>query len=205
MTLTNQTGMNATETVHQDHRPGNRVLPNGQVVSEEMAILLDKSIVAKPLTRPAQEEIRIKNFGFKYRWVNRLGQGGSWYMRQKMSGWTNATLEDVDPMSVELTTDGTGEIRMFDTVLMKLPLGNWQSAIKNNMVKALRLQNDKRYLTGQGDKLPSTDVFSDDKVAVHTVASETDRAVSGGQYVKSFEVSPEELDSKMGKDKAGRK
>lgn len=199
MTLTNQTGMTATETIHQDIRPGNRTLPNGQVLSEDAQILLDKSIIAKPLGIPAQEEIRIKNHNFRYRWVNRLGQGGSWYMRMKMAGWTHASLDDVDPMSVELTED-SGEIRMFDTILMKIPIQKYQSAMKHNMQKALILQRDKKYLTGQGDRLPSTDVMSDEAVTTHSVASSEDP-----RYVRSFEPSGEELDAKMGKEKPGRK
>jgi hypothetical protein len=203
MTLTTQTGISATETIHTDVRPGNVRLPNGQIVSEELSILLDKSIVAKPLGIPAQEQIRIKNHAYRYRWVNRLGQGGSWYMRMKMAGWQNATLDDADPMSVELTTDN-GEIRMFDTILMKIPLEKWQGAIKYNTQRALQLQRDKRYIANE--KMPSQDVMSDEiaQVASVSAAAEADNRSAGGQYIKSFTPTEEELDAKMGKDKKAR-
>ena len=201
MTLTTGMGIAATEKIANDIRPGNRTLPNGQVLSEEAQILLDKSIVAAPLGVPALEEIRIKNFGYRYRWVNRLGQGGSWYMQMKMRGFTLATIDDADPMSVELTTDN-GEIRMHDVVLMKIPVEKYQAAIKYNTLRALALQRDKKYLANE--KLPSTDPNSDDTAVVHSIA-DTDRVTANGQYVKTFVPSEEELDSKMGKEKPGRK
>lgn len=205
MALTTQTGIDATEkNIYQDFRPGsNKVLPNGQVLSEDAQILMDKSIVAKPLGVPAAEQIRIKNNSFRYRWVNRSGASGSWFMRQKAVGWQLATMEDVDPMSVELTNDN-GEIRMFDTVLMKIPVERYQAAMKYNTLKALNLQRDKRFLTSKDGETPSTSVFSDEAVVSHS-ASEIDKSDGAGKYIKTFEPTEAELNAKMGTEKTGRK
>ena len=209
MTLTTQTGIEAAENVQTDLgvKTGNVRLPNGQVISEDAQLLFDKSICAKPLGTPAQEQIRIKNSSYQYRWVNRGTDVASpLYAKRKAQGWTLATLSDAEPMSVEITAD-SGEIRMFDVVLMKIPIEKYQAAMKYNMMQALRLQRDKRFLTGvDGEAPPSTDVFSDDKAVVHA-ASELDKSDGTGKYIKTFEVSESELDAKMGKDtiKQGRK
>jgi hypothetical protein len=208
MTMTNQTGISATETVRTDIRIGGNIrLPNGQLLSEDAQILLDKSIVAKPLGIAPNEAIEIKNTSYRYRWVNRFGQNGAMFAKRKSQGFTLATTADVQPKSVEITNDN-GEIRLGDLVMMKIPVERYQQAMKANMERALILQRDKRtlskYLTNEAGEMPSTNVFSDDKVVSHNAASET--KVSGpGKYVTNFVPTDAELDAKMGPEKSGRK
>lgn len=205
MTMTIQTGLDATEkNVHQDIRiGGNKVLPNGQVLSEDAQILMDKSIVAKPLGTPTAEQIKIRNSSFRYRWVNRDGGGGILYARAKAKGFTLATADDAEPLSVEITNDN-GEIRMFDVILMKIPVEKYQQAMKHQMLSALRLQKSKQFITGENGELPSTSVFSDERVETHK-AGEIDRSDGSGKYIKTFEPTEAELNAKMGPEKSGRK
>lgn len=203
MTMTTQDAIAATENIKEDILPGNKMLPNGQILSEDAQILLDKSIIAKPLGVMPSESINVRNPSFQYRWVNRLGANGSLYAKRRAQGWVPATPADAEPYSVEITSDN-GEIRYGDSILMKIPRERYQQAMKGNMVRALQLQRDKKYLTNlRGDRAPSTDVFSDDSAVAHSVRESEASNAKG--YVKTFEVSNEVLDSKMGPDKhAGR-
>lgn len=201
MTMTNQMGMAATETVHTDIRPGANIqLPNGMMLSEDAQILLDKSIVAVPLGVPAAEQLEIKNNSFRYRWVNRSGTGGSLYAKRKTQGFTLATTADVTPLAVDITNDG-GEIRMGDLILMKIPVQRYQQAMKAVMTKALILQRDKKYLTNAAGETPSSSVMSDDNAVVHS-ASEINKTTGDGKYMRTFEPTEADLEGKMGKDKA---
>lgn len=201
MTLTNQMGMNATESVRTDIRPGaNVTLPNGVVLSEDAQILLDKSIAAVPLGVPAAEQLEIKNQAFRYRWVNRSGAGGSLYAKRKTQGFVLASTADVNPLSVDITND-SGEIRMGDLVLMKIPVQRHQQAMKAAMTKALFLQRDKKYLTNSQGDTPSSNVRSDDVAVGHSVAESEARA-SEGKYLTNFNPTESELEGKMGKDRA---
>jgi hypothetical protein len=199
MTLTNQTGISATELVRTDIRPGANVrLPNGMVLSEDAQILLNKSIIAKPLGLPAAETLEIKDSNYRYRWVNRSGAGGSLFARRKAQGFTLATTKEVNPLSVDLTND-TGEIRLGDLVLMKITVGQYQAAMKATMTKALILQRDKKYITNSKGDTPSSDIHSDDAAQVHS-ASEINKQAGDGKYMQTFEPSESVLEEKMGKD-----
>jgi hypothetical protein len=194
MALTTQTGIDATENrIFSDVRPGsNKVLPNGQVLSEDAQILMDKSIIAKPLGVPAAEGIKIKNMAFKYRWVARLSSGGSMYARRKAQGWTDATIEDAEPNSVELTNDG-GRLLYGDLILMKIPLQRYQEAMKYTMQRGLQLQRDTQYLTNSKGETPSVDVRADENIVRHKPEQ--------NKQIQTFTPSQAELDAKMGPDR----
>lgn len=138
-----------------------------QQVSPELAILLDKSIVAKPLGAPELGSIHVKDLGYQYRWVNHKAKGGLLYQMRRSQGWSNATLDDVDVLSGDVSSSH-GEITAFDVCLMKIQKDRYAQAMKANMEKALALTRARGiYLDGA-----SSDVMSDKTPVRQTVAQE---------------------------------
>src|SRR5580698_7587878 len=86
--------------------------PNRSAWSEEMAALLDPKIEARPLQMPGIMQIRPKDSTVAFHWV-RLKRGNSpdstRYLEMKAAGYTDATLEDCDPLvnAVNVTDEGT--------------------------------------------------------------------------------------------------
>lgn len=129
-----------------------------QKISQEAAILLDKSIVARPLSAPEVASIHVKNTEFYYRWVNRLHSNGRVYMERKAMGFVNATAEDVDVL-VGDTVSTDSEIRCGDVILMKIPFHLWASHVKRNMEVAKVLQSMRGVHNKEEDL--SSDVFAE--------------------------------------------
>jgi hypothetical protein len=127
-------------------------------VTAEAAILLDKSIVARPLSAPEVASIHVKNTEFYYRWVNRLHSNGRVYMERKAMGFVNATTDDVEVL-VGDTVSNDQEIRCGDVVLMKIPFHLWASHVKRNMVTAEKLQSMRGVYNKQEEL--SSDVFAE--------------------------------------------
>lgn len=127
-------------------------------LSYEASLLLNKGLVARPLLTPELASIHVKNPEYRYRWVNFSGRNGAIYSQRKAMGFVNATNEDVDAFSVDVTNAG-GEIRAGDLILMKIRADLYDAAIKYNMIQALTLQR-VRGVTLEG---ASTDVWSDDR------------------------------------------
>jgi CRISPR/Cas system-associated protein Cas7 (RAMP superfamily) len=215
MTMTNQDARNVranvSEDVHSEMIPPNQDfsetiakginvrLPNGKVLSPEAQIMFQKSTVSKDLGIPPLEEIHIKNLGMKYRWVNRIALGGSHYMQMKYRGYTNATLEDAEPLSVEVTKDAT-EIRFAELILMKIPIEKYIENERRKIKKAIMFQNRRAFLESRDGAQPSTDVMSDEELKEVSVAGTA--FAHGGKYVKHYQPSQAELDAKMGEDPA---
>ncbi len=214
MTLTNKTVQDARENIHENvdllqepkgkfqdtiAKGKNIRLPSGQILSPEAQIMFDSSIVAKKLGAPASEEIHVKNLSFHYYWENRMGAAGSMYAKSKARGYVNATLDDVEPMAVEISKDNPNEIRLGDLILMKIPVGRWMQDEKAKMELALALQRrNKRYFA----KPPSTDVHSDETPQVEELK---DQSAGDGKYMRHYQPTEAELTAKMGADKlAGR-
>jgi hypothetical protein len=137
-------------------------------LSPEALILLDKSIVAKPLSHPEVAEIRIKNTDYYYRWVNKDSGGGLMYSRWKAMGFVNATPDDVELKSGNAAQDGA-ELRAGDLVLMKLPYHKWAQHMKYNHERANFLSRARGVYYSQ---TPSTDPLSESSPSRVTVNSE---------------------------------
>src|SRR6202522_3951490 len=185
MTLTNKQSREAAGKISEDvdlhekptgqyldsiARGQNVRLPSGQILSPEAQIMLDNSIVARNFATPAFEEIRIKNLSFRYFWGNYSGANGRRYQQLRTMGWTNATLDDVEPMAADIVKE-QGSIRYGDLILMKLPMGQWMEREKAKMMKALSFQ--KRGRTHFSES-PNPDIKSDSNptlVEVKDVAS----------------------------------
>jgi hypothetical protein len=214
VTITNKTVQDARENIHENvdllqepkgkfqdsiAKGKNIRLPSGQILSPEAQIMFDSSIVAKKLGAPASEEIHVKNLAFHYYWENRLGAGGSMYAKAKSRGYVNATLDDVEPMAVEIVKENPNEIRLGDLILMKIPVERWMQDEKAKMELALALQRrNKRYFA----KPPSTDVNSDETAQVEELK---DQQAGDGKYMRHYQPTEAELTAKMGADKlAGR-
>jgi hypothetical protein len=135
-------------------------LPPGPArsISPDAAILFNKAIVARPLMVPEVCSIQIKNTEYRYRWVNRDGQGGRIYMQRKAQGFQNATNEDVKILGGD-ASNKDGEIRAGDLILMKIRAEIYDAAMKYNMVKADTMARTR----GVQLENASSDVFADDK------------------------------------------
>lgn len=173
MALNTQTGTKLGQQIVTDVRPTDinadkAVMPSTpQRISPELAILFDKSIVARPLGTPQVGDIKIKNLEYQYRWCNRHAKGGLMYQMRRAQGWTNATTDDAEVLSGDATVTN-GEITAFDVILMKIPKERYAEAMKFNMEKAMALTRARGiYLDGA-----SSDVMSDKTPVRQTVAQE---------------------------------
>lgn len=191
MAITSDNAKQVRENVHTDvgvdamtHSAGGRRL------SHEAQILFDRSIIARPLNRPEAAAIEVLNNEYAYYWVNRLAQHGLRYTQFRNMGFENATPQDVELKAGNAIQD-SGELRAGDLVLMKIPREAWDSQIKYNMVKALKLSNMRGVFMEGG----STDVFSDDSPRRQTV-SEQPFTRSG--LIKPFIPDQAEIDAKVG-------
>jgi hypothetical protein len=155
--ITNQAVSAVRENVITDTNADLKVEPNKTVsVSREQAILLDKSIVARPLMAPEVSSIHVKNTEYAYRWVNHDGMKGQFYQKRKSQGFTNATTDDVDVLGGDATATN-GEIRAGDLILMKIRQDIYDAALKHNMQQAYMRQAMRGvYVDGA-----SADVMSD--------------------------------------------
>jgi len=127
-------------------------------MTQEAAILLDKSVVARPLSAPEVASIHVKNTEYYYRWVNRLHSNGRVYMERKAMGFTNATTEDVEVL-VGDTVSSESEIRCGDVILMKIPFTQWAGHVKRSMETAQVLQRMRGVHTKEEEL--SGDVFAE--------------------------------------------
>jgi len=213
MTITNKTVRDAQANLQEDLDLGAKTegkfresiatgknvrLPSGQWLSPEAQIMFDKSIVARDIGAPALEEIRIKNLSFHYYWGNRLAGAGARYAQLKSMGYTNATLDDVEPMAVEIEK-GQSEIRYGDLILMKISVEKWMAREKAKMERALALQRrTKTYF----DKTPNPDVNSDESPVM---VDAQNQSVGDAKYLRHYQPTAAELDAKMGADPVGGK
>jgi hypothetical protein len=144
--------------------------PKPRVISREAALLFNKSVVAKPLMVPEVSSIRVKNTEYMYRWVF-LGERGQMYTKRKAQGFTNATIEDVEVLGGDCTSD-KGEIRAGDLILMKIRGDLYDAAIKYNMERALLMQRARgMYLKGD----TSQNVMSDGQASGASIGQENFR------------------------------
>ena len=162
-----------TQTKITDH---SQAVNSPRRMTSEAAILLDKSVIARPLNAPEVASIHVKNTEFYYRWVNRLHSNGRVYMERKAMGFVNATTEDVQVL-VGDTVSNENEIRCGDVILMKIPFPQWASHVKRNMQTAEVLQR-MRGVHNKDEEL-SNDVFSEGgKSGLASVANELKGKVS---------------------------
>jgi hypothetical protein len=117
--------------------------------------------------RPEICSIHPKNTEYRYRWVNRDGQGGRIFVQRKAQGFINATLDDVQILGGDAQA-GDGEIRAGDLVLMKMRVDIYDAAIKYNMIKSM---NDAR-MRGVHLEGASSNVFDDGTPQRVSVADE---------------------------------
>lgn len=153
MALTTQDSSKLAQNVVTDVN-ANREVPNSseaKKISRELAVFLDKSIVARPLMVPEVCSIHVKNTEYAYRWVNK-----KLYTQRKASGFINATNEDVEVLGGEVVATN-GEIACGDLILMKIRQDLYDAALKWNQQKAHTLARTRgMYLQGA-----SSDVNSD--------------------------------------------
>lgn len=168
MSLSTKTGTSLGQTVVTDVN-ANVGLSSGSArqVSPELAILFNKSIVAKPLTSPEVCSIHVKNLEYQYRWVNRHAKGGLMYQQRRSQGFTNATTEDVQVLGGDAAVTN-GEITAFDLILMKIQRDRYDAAIKFNTEKAFALTRARGVYMEGG----SPDVMSDAAPKRMSVAQE---------------------------------
>lgn len=131
-------------------------------ISPEFALMLNKSIVARPLATPEVCSIHVKNTEYRYRWVN-----VKLLTMRKAQGWLNATTEDVNVQNIEGVA-GIDEIRSGDLILMKIRADMYDGAIKWNIEKAARLSRAR----GMYLKDASSDVMSDATPQRESVSNE---------------------------------
>lgn len=166
-------------------------------ISPDFAILRDRSIVARPLMVPEVCSLHVKNTDYRYRWVNRDGQGGRVYTQRRAQGFINATTEDVDLLGGD-SEHRDGEIRAGDLILMKIRADIYDAAMKYNMQRAALMGN----MRGVHLEGASSDVNSD---AVPRRVSVADEPFNKGGKSATFIPSSAEAEAMIGDSiKSGR-
>lgn len=168
MPLTTSDGTKLGQNIVTDVN-ANVALPNDKprMISREAAILLNKSVVARPLMSPEVCSIRIKNTEYAYRWVNHSSRNGQFYMQRRAQGFVNATNDDVEVLSGDAVATN-GEIRAGDLILMKIRADLYDAALKYNMERAMTMARTRGvYMEGA-----SSNVFDEGQAKRMSVANE---------------------------------
>jgi hypothetical protein len=101
----------------------------------ELDAIMSANIIAKPLAMPEGLSIRKKNKSYHYRWVAFKANGGHNLSRFLYMGFTKATTDDVETVDKKASEHPDGIIHG-DLLLMKLPLEQYLSALKNNYIRS---------------------------------------------------------------------
>jgi hypothetical protein len=150
--------------------------PHESKWSEDLKILLNPSIEAKPLHLPQSGQIRLrKNKDFEYFWA--LDRGGDKPFHERVDqlravGFQFATVEDVE-MMIEDTVKEKNEIRNGDRRLMKVAKQRWAEIRKSQMMDAIRLTSPRDH----GFIDPSRNVMRTDSLTPGIKTMLTDDAV----------------------------
>jgi hypothetical protein len=109
-----------------------------------MAVLMDPKIEARPLQMPGIMQIRPKDSTVAFHWVRRKGGNSpdsTRYLEMKAAGYTDATLDDCDPMvnAVNVTDKGTQITCGIDLILMKAPKRVHYAALKEHSLRAIKM------------------------------------------------------------------
>lgn len=118
-------------------------LPKSQVEGQfyqldEDEILLDESIIAKPIFINEAYKIKPKDAHYAFRWVEYQAKGGLRYQQMKALGFQNACEDDLLPQSSgghQAQVDG-GKLMLGDTILMKIPKHIYLAHLKANMLQS---------------------------------------------------------------------
>jgi hypothetical protein len=89
---------------------------------------------------PAMLQVKPKDPGTRFRWVNYKNYEGGNYAMFKAIGFSNAMPADVDgPISEHLIKSEDGTIRWFDVMLMKVSVIQLMGVYKKNIIRALQM------------------------------------------------------------------
>lgn len=106
-------------------------------ISED-EILLEESLIAKPIFINEAYKIKPKDKHYAFRWVEYQAKGGLRYQQMKAMGFTNASEDDLLPAEQgghQAQVDG-GKLMLGDVILMKIPRNKYLAHLKYNMQKS---------------------------------------------------------------------
>lgn len=104
----------------------------------EDEILLDETVIAKPIFINEAYKIKAKDKHYAFRWVEYQAKGGLRYQQMKAMGFTNASEDDLLPQSQgghQAQVEG-GKLMLGDCILMKMPRNKYLAHLKYNMQKS---------------------------------------------------------------------
>lgn len=130
-------------TAHEPLRDQVQSVPKSQVEGSfyqlnDDEILLDESIIAKPIFTNEAYKIKPKDGHYAFRWVEYQAKGGLRYQQMKAMGFQNACEEDLLPAEQgghQAQVDG-GKLMLGDVILMKIPKNKYLAHLKYNMQKS---------------------------------------------------------------------
>ena len=104
---------------------------------------LDETIVAKPLVTPDFANIKSKNPGVSFRWVEFKAQDGLRFSQAQAQGWVTATEQDVmiDGVISPYKKDGGTKFINGDLILMKMDRRKYLGALKHKHQVAAALND----------------------------------------------------------------
>ena len=104
----------------------------------EDEILLDETVIAKPIFINEAYKIKAKDKHYAFRWVEYQAKGGLRYQQIKAMGFSNASEDDLLPQDQgghQAQVDG-GKLMLGDCILMKMPRNKYLAHLKYNMQKS---------------------------------------------------------------------
>lgn len=105
-------------------------------------ILLDASIVAKPLMMNESYKIKVRDGAeYAYRWIEYRASNGLRFSQMKALGFFPADPNMVVEHQAELKE---GKLYLGDTILMKMPKNLYAAHLKNNMMKSMAMMNPQK-------------------------------------------------------------
>lgn len=141
--------------------------PDRRTWTRQLEVLLNPQFEARPLNLPGDGAFESKHGSLKdgcdgtyvYYWARR-GRGDradtTRYMQLKAAGFTNATLEDITPLTATVNADGTEVTCGIDAVLMKVKPEIFYGARKFHEQRAINMTSP-RTLEGRDMMMKSSD------------------------------------------------
>jgi hypothetical protein len=112
---------------------------------QDLANLTEADILNMPFIEasnfdvPAMLQLRPKDGGIRFRWVNYKNYEGGNYDMFKAIGFTNASTADVEGPVQDSLLKEDGTIKWFDVILMKVDLLRIMGVYKKNIIRSLEM------------------------------------------------------------------
>lgn len=120
-------------------------VPKDQVEFYQLSeddILLDASIIAKPLKMNESYKIKVRDPGlYAYYWGEYRAKNGLRFAQLKAMGFVPASPDEIIEHQAEVVD---GKLVLGDVMLMKMPKNRYAAHIKSNLMKSMDMMNPQK-------------------------------------------------------------